>query len=87
MGLMDKLMGTKPGKEGVEPVSVDELRAALLGLSRDTAPWHVREPEGKEKGDLVGEWRIVDAQWQGIFSDFHLSKTFKVLMKFDEAKG
>ena len=60
MGLLDKLKGSRPAQEGVAPVSVDELRAALLGLNRDGAPWQVRD--GAEDGcDLVAEWRIVDA--------------------------
>jgi hypothetical protein len=83
MGLFDKLMGTKPAKEGVAPVAVDELRATLLGLSRDSAPWHVRD--GAHEGcDLVAEWRIVDAQWYGIFFAYGLSKVFRVKMKLDE---
>ena len=83
MGLLDKLKGTRPAKEGVAPVPVDELRSALLALNRDSAPWHVRD--GAEDGcDLVGEWRIVDAQWQGIFFDYGLEKVFRVKMKFDE---
>jgi hypothetical protein len=83
MGLLDKMMGTKPAKEGVAPVAVDELRATLLGLNRGSAPWHVRD--GAEEGcDLVAEWRIVDAQWYGIFFAYGLSKIFRVKMKLDE---
>lgn len=83
MGLLEKLMGTRPAKPGVAPVSVEELRPVLLGLSRDTAPWHVRD--GSAEGcDLVAEWRIVDAQWHGIFFAYGLSKMFRVEMKFDE---
>jgi hypothetical protein len=83
MGLLDKLTGTKPAKEGVAPVALDELRAALLGLSRDSAPWHVRG--GAEDGcDLVAEWRIVDAQWYGIFFAYGLSEVLRVKLKFDE---
>ena len=85
MGLLDKfqkLQGTRPGKEGVAPVPVDELRAALLGASRDSAPWTVRD--GADDGcDLIGEWRIVDAQWYGIFLSYGLQKTFRVKLKLD----
>lgn len=84
MGLLDKLKGTRPAKAGVEPVPVEDLRTALLGLTRDTAPWHVRD--GAEDGcDLVAEWRIVDAQWYATFSEQGLSKAFRVKLKFDEA--
>lgn len=83
MGLLDKLTGTRPAKSGVDPVPVAELRELLLGLSRDTAPWQVRD--GADEGcDLVGEWRIVDAQWHGIFFAYGLSKVFRVKMRFDE---
>lgn len=83
MGLLDKLKGTRPAKAGVAPVSVSDLRSALLGLSRDTAPWQVRD--GTEEGcDLVAEWRIVDADWYGIFFQYGLSKVFRIKMKFDE---
>jgi hypothetical protein len=83
MGLLDKLKGTKPAKEGVAPVSVDELRSTLLGLNRDSAPWQVHD--GADEGcDLVAEWRIVDAEWYGIFFQYGLSKVFRVKLKFDE---
>ena len=83
MGLLDKLTGTRPAKPGVAPVSVSDLRSELLGLSRETAPWQVRD--GAEDGcDLVAEWRIVDAQWQGIFFTYGLNKVFRIKMKLDE---
>ena len=83
MGLLDKLKGTKPAKEGVAPVSVDDLRSTLLGLNRDSAPWQVHD--GADEGcDLVAEWRIVDAEWYGIFFQYGLSKVFRVKLKFDE---
>jgi hypothetical protein len=56
----------------------------LLGLSRDSAPWHVGD--GAAEGcDLVAEWRIVDAQWSGVFFAYGLSKVFRIKLKFDEA--
>jgi hypothetical protein len=83
MGLLDKLKGSKPAKQGVAPVSVEDLRSALLGLSRDGAPWQVRD--GADDGcDLVAEWRIVDAQWYGIFFAYGLNQVFRVKLKFDE---
>jgi hypothetical protein len=84
MGLLDKLTGTRPAKPGVAPVSADELRTALLSLSRDTAPWCVRDG-AEDKCDLVAEWRIVDAQWHGIFSASGLKSVFRIKMKFDQA--
>lgn len=84
MGLLDKLTGTRAGKAGVAPVPAAELRAALLSLSRDSAPWQVRDG-GEDECDLVAEWRIVDAQWSGIFFGYGLKSVFRIKMKFDEA--
>jgi hypothetical protein len=63
-----------------------ELRAALLAVNRDTAPFVIRDgrPEGV---DLVAEWRIVDARWYEIFAKAGLARVFKVLMKFDAGQG
>jgi hypothetical protein len=83
MGLLDKLTGTRPAQAGVAPVPAAELRATLLGLNRETAPWRVRD--GADDGcDLVAEWQIVDARWSGIFFDYGLKKTFRVKLKFHE---
>jgi hypothetical protein len=84
MGLLDKLTGTRPAKPGVAPVPAGELRAALLSLGRDTAPWQVRDG-ADENCDLVAEWRIVDEQWHGVFSESGLKSGFRIKMKFDEA--
>ncbi len=86
MGLFDWLTGSKVAPAGVPKQSPETLRAALLGVNRDTAPFVVRDgaPEGV---DLVAEWRIVDASWYEIFAKAGLERAFKVLMKFDAAKG
>ena len=86
MGLFDFITGSKSAPAGVARVSPADLKARILGLNRDTAPWQVRDgaPEGV---DLVAEWRIVDARWYEIFAKAGLEKAFQVLMKFDEAKG
>jgi hypothetical protein len=84
MGLLDKLTGTRPAKPGIAAVPAGDLRTALLSLSRDTAPWQVRDGTG-DKCDLVAEWRIVDAQWHGIFSASGVKSVFRIKLKFDEA--
>ena len=86
MGLFDWLTGSKAPPAGVPRLPVAELRNRLLGVNRDTAPYEVRDgaPEGV---DLVGEWKIVDAQWYEIFAKAGTERVFKVLMKFDEARG
>ena len=86
MGLFDWLTGSKAAPAGVARQSPEALRAALLAVNRDTAPFIVRDgaPEGV---DLVAEWRIVDATWYEIFARAGLERAFKVLMKFDAAKS
>ena len=86
MGLFDLLTGNKAPAAGVARLSAADLRTALLALNRDSAPWQVRD--GAAEGvDLVAEWKIVDARWYEIFAKASVAKVFKVLMKFDAAKG
>jgi hypothetical protein len=86
MGLFDWLMGkaSVPVSAIRQPVAV--LRQNLLAINRDTAPFVVRDgaPEGV---DLVAEWKIVDARWYEIFAAAGLEKVFRILIKFDDAKG
>ena len=86
MGLFDWLTGSKAAPAGVARQSAQELRTRLLAVNRDTAPFLIRDgvPEGV---DLVAEWKIVDASWYEIFARAGLERSFKVLMKLDEAKS
>lgn len=86
MGLFDWLTGTRSAPAGTARMPVTALREHLLAVDRDTAPFRVRDgaPEGV---DLVAEWKIVDAEWYEIFAKAGLERVFKVLMKFDAAKG
>lgn len=86
MGLFDWLSGSKQPPAGVPRQGVEVLRAALLAVNRDTAPFLVRDG-ANENVDLVAEWRIVDARWYEIFAKAGLERVFKVLMKFDEGSG
>ena len=86
MGLFDWMTGSKSAPPGVFRLDVRALREQLLAVNRDTAPFIVRDgaPEGV---DMVAEWRIVDARWYEIFAKAGIQRVFKVLMKFDAAKG
>lgn len=86
MGMFDWMTGTKAAPKGVARQPVAALREALLAVNRPTAPFVIRDG-APEKCDLVAEWKIVDAAWYEIFAKAGLEKVFKVLMKFDEAKG
>jgi hypothetical protein len=83
--LLDFLTGGKaPLPTGpVQPATT--VRAALLALNRDTSPWVVREG-APENCDLVAEWKIVDARWYEVFAKASLERTFKILMRLDEAQ-
>jgi hypothetical protein len=85
MGLFDWFTGTKSPAAGVAPVSAAEMRAAILGVNRGTAPFVVAE-DTSGKADLVAEWRIVDANWYVVFGKAHLDKTARVLMRLDPGK-
>ena len=86
MALFDFITGSKSPASGVAKQPAAALRTALLALTRDTAPWQVRDGAA-ENVDLVAEWKIVDARWYEIFAKASLTKVFKVLMKLDDAKG
>ena len=86
MGMFDWLTGSKSAPSGVARQPASALRQQLLAINRDTAPFVVRDG-GPENCDLVAEWKIVDARWYEIFAKAGLERTFKVLMKFDEASG
>ena len=82
--MFDFLTGTKRPANGTPVLPADGLRAALLAAARPSAPWRV--VDGRSDGvDLVAEWRIVDAKWYEIFAKAGLEKSFRILMKFDEA--
>lgn len=85
MGLFDFLTGTRRPDAGTPAVSAAELEAALLGLNRDSAPYQVlRDDSGV--GDLVAEWKIVDARWYEVFARAGLKRVFRVRMKLDPAR-
>lgn len=86
MGLFDFLTGTRAPPSGVKRKSTAGLRKDILAINRATAPFVIRD--GKTEGiDMVAEWRVVDAKWYEIFAKAGIKKVFKVLMRFDEAKG
>ena len=86
MGLFDALTGTKKPKSGTPMKTLAEVKAAVLAVNRDTAPFQVRDATPDEKCDLVVEWKIVDAKWYEIFAKAGLKSVFKIFLKFDDAK-
>ncbi|HEX8309285.1 MAG TPA: hypothetical protein VF645_12795 [Allosphingosinicella sp.] len=86
MGWFDWLTGYKPAPSGARRQSEAKVKTALMAVNRKSAPFRVRSGK-KEEVDLVAEWKIVDAQWSGIFAEAGIKRVFTVLMKFDEAEG
>ena len=83
MGLFDFFTGVKRPKPGTKAASAEDLRAAILALNRDTAPYRI-VPCEDDSCDLIAEWRIVDAKWYEIFAKAGLKKVFRIKMRLDE---
>lgn len=86
MSVFDFFTGRKAPPEGTPRQDAGHLRAALLGLDRDSAPFTVRDG-ARESADLVAEWRVVDAQWSEIFATAGVKKVTQVLLRLDEIMG
>ena len=56
MGLSDYLTGSNPVPKGVARKPATELRAGLLAMNRDTAPFVIRDGADADC-DLLAEWR------------------------------
>lgn len=85
MGLFSKLKGIKEPQEGVAPVPPEELKHKLLALNDGQVPFAVTDGPGGKDGDVVAEWKIVDAQWYEIFAKAGLKKTHRVYVTLDPA--
>ncbi|GAB4541287.1 MAG: hypothetical protein Fur002_09420 [Anaerolineales bacterium] len=75
----------KKSDKNTPALSAEEVRARLLGLNRETAPYQIIDGTS-EKVDLIAEWKIVDAQWYELFAKANLTKVFRIYMKFDADK-
>ena len=87
MGLFDKLKGIKEPKEGVAPVPPEELTSRLLALNNDQVPFAVSSGAGGKEGDVIAQWKIVDAQWYEIFAKASLEKSHKIYLTLDRASN
>jgi hypothetical protein len=83
MGLFDKLKGIKEPEAGVAVVSQDDLKEKLLALNNEQVPFSVMPGPGGEDGDVIAEWKIVDAKWYEIFAKAGLEKTHKIYLTLD----
>ncbi|MER5614687.1 hypothetical protein [Streptomyces sp. NPDC002215] len=80
MGLFDKLTGTRRPSDGVVPLPVHEVRAALLALGGPEVPWVVRDGAA-EDADLVAEWRIREPAWRTFFLRTQVSELLQIRMR------
>ncbi|MCK4711958.1 MAG: hypothetical protein KAT26_03650 [Marinosulfonomonas sp.] len=86
MGLFDFFTGTKRPKSGVPVATAAEIKAAILAVNRDTAPFQIM-PCDDGSCDIIAERKIVDAQWYQIFAKAGLKKTFRIKMHLDHDKS
>ena len=82
MGLFDFLSGKKRPDADTPVLDAAAVRAAILAVNRDTAPFRISECDDGSC-DLVAEWKIVDAEWYEIFAKAGLEKVFRIKMKLD----
>ena len=87
MGLLDKLRGVRAPKEGVAPVPAEELRQRLLALNNAEVPFTLTDSGGGKDGDVVAQWKIVDADWFEIFAKAGLEKTHRIYLTLDLGHG
>jgi hypothetical protein len=75
----------KKADKNVPVLTVDEVRARILTLNRETAPYQIIDG-ASQNVDLIAEWKIVDAKWYELFAKASINKVFRIYMKFDPAK-
>jgi hypothetical protein len=85
MGIFDKLKGIKEPAEGTPVQPGAHLYRWLLGLGGDQVPFSVA-PDPSGTGDLVIEWKIVDASWYQVFGQAGLEKSHRIYLVLDEAE-
>lgn len=82
MKLFDLFTSTKRPASGTKVLAQEEVRQAILGINRPTAPFQI--VDGQAEGvDLIAEWKIVDASWYEFFAKAGIKKVFRIYMKFD----
>lgn len=71
--------------QAAEPLGSAAVKERILAVNRDTAPFRITD--GAAEGmDLVAEWKIVDAEWRGVFADAGLKRVFRIFMRLDETR-
>ncbi len=81
MGYLQYLGGKK--RSTIPPVTKKELIGKVLALNDPAKPYRIAK--GVDT-DLVAEWKIVDAQWYGVFSKSGLKGAYRALLLADESR-
>lgn len=84
MGLLDKLKGIRKPPPGVAPVPHRELQEKLLALNDDRIPFTIEQGPGGKEGDLVAEWKLVDAEWYEIFAKASLERSHTIRLGLND---
>jgi hypothetical protein len=75
-------LGGKKGSD-ISPVNKEVMIKRILALNDPSKPYHIIA--GKDI-DLVAEWKIVDAQWYGIFNKSGLKSAYRALLQVDASR-
>jgi hypothetical protein len=84
VGLLDKLKGVKKPAEGTPALPKADVTLRLLGLNNEQVPFTIAAGAGGDDGDVVAEWKIVDANWYEAFAKAGLEKSHRILLAVDE---
>ena len=70
-------------KSSIPPVTKRELLDRLLALNAPSKPYQI---VGSVESDLIAEWKIVDAEWYGIFNKNGLKQSYQAFLLADETR-
>lgn len=76
---------SEPGV-GVTPVSPTTLRERLMAVNALDVPFSV-QPSPDDPSVLIGTWRYADAKWIDLARAHGMKRTYRILMKLDEANN
>ena len=79
LGIFEYLGGKK--KSALPAIDKVTLKEKILALNAPNSPYQII---GAKETDLVIEWKIVDAEWYGIFSKEKVNKTYNAFLFLDE---
>jgi len=81
LGYFEYLGGKNPLSDNPSPKQ--NLQKDLLALNDSTRPYFIRP--GKDS-DLIAEWKLVDAEWYGIFNKNKLESAYRAALLLDESR-